>query len=86
MMAITFLPVLVLEASLSTECSQTFSIGFYRPRHCSGQPIIQLSKASSKFILTVFPFDGRHRSSSIRWPRQSLKTCSKDSEPFLDYR
>ncbi|KAG4137615.1 hypothetical protein ERO13_D07G082280v2 [Gossypium hirsutum] len=43
MMAITFLPVLVLEASLSTERSQTSSIGFYRPRHCSGQPIIQIT-------------------------------------------
>ncbi|MBA0674377.1 hypothetical protein Goari_015980 [Gossypium aridum] len=41
MMAITFLPVLVLQASLSTELSQTSSIGFYRSRHSSGQPIIQ---------------------------------------------
>nr|KJB08538.1 hypothetical protein B456_001G087600 [Gossypium raimondii]KJB08539.1 hypothetical protein B456_001G087600 [Gossypium raimondii] len=52
MMAITFLPVLVLEASLSTERSQTSSIGFYRPRHCSGQPIIQASASSVKGVAT----------------------------------
>ncbi|MBA0703897.1 hypothetical protein Golax_016190 [Gossypium laxum] len=56
MMAVTFLPVLVLQASLSTELSQTSSIGFYRPRHCSGQPIIQRRLRSPLVgILFLFP-------------------------------